>query len=388
MLLTIHCPAATHACLQHFWYFGLPAVLQGLFSNPVFTALRGKGREIGWWASDEADRVDKLCGGRLFQPGEDAEHIPFEVAFDFGQMFVSKIHSAGILSIRCTDIPVSHRGRKDLCCPLIIVPGPKEPPWIELCFRPMYEELRTYGPSVGEVLGRDLILQQRKAAAVEGGKVEVLTSQIWIRIILSGINGDTPGQCKLCLNGGHAGKCSCPHCLGKGQWEGKTIFPGYGAPVQTGVPEELKGLDLFRDIPSLAITGDDRLRLTDERHRVLTEKFLELYAKQTTKKGKKDLTSRFGIHGRADIVGYLGHYISPTSIFIIPLMHAGLLGITKPFLSLAFAKIDASIQQPPWVFSKRSRDLISLRCSQVREHIYRFDGLIEFSYKHPKTSLT
>ena len=201
------------------------------------------------------------------------------MAFDFGQMFVSKIHSAGILSIRCTDIPVSHRGRKDLCCPLVIVPGPQEPPWIELCFRPMYEELRTYGPSVGEVLGRDLILQQRKAAAVEGGKVEVLTSQIWIRIILSGINGDTPGQCKLCLNGGHAGKCSCPHYLGKGQWEGKTIFPGYGVPVKTGVPEELKGLDLFRDIPSLAITGDDRLRLTDERHRVLTEKFLELYAK-------------------------------------------------------------------------------------------------------------
>ena len=136
--------------------------------------------------------------------------------------------------------------------------------------------------------------------------------------------------------------------------------------MKTGVPVELRDHPSFCSIPTEAITGDDRVCLTDQRLKVLTDTYLQL--RQQPGLGKtalKDLTSRFGIHGRADIVTHLGHYISPTTLFIIPLVHAGLLGVLKQFLALALGKEPAGAPSPPWSVSKASREKFIRRCGEV-----------------------
>jgi len=86
--------------LQRFWYFRIDRVLRRLFADPDFVALRGKGRDSGWWASREATRIDGLLGGRLLKGADPEYFLPLEIAFDFGQMFVFRNHSTGLLCVR------------------------------------------------------------------------------------------------------------------------------------------------------------------------------------------------------------------------------------------------------------------------------------------------
>lgn len=62
-------------------------------------------------------------------------------------MFTFRQHSATITGIRCIDLPITVRCKRDFAQPLVIIPGPREPgsfaPYLDL----LLEDLNTLGPS-------------------------------------------------------------------------------------------------------------------------------------------------------------------------------------------------------------------------------------------------
>ena len=71
-----------------------------MFLNPDWAALRGKERRTDdvahWYGASDARRINTVCRGQLYH----LDNSAYDLGFDFGQVFVFKNHSAGILCIR------------------------------------------------------------------------------------------------------------------------------------------------------------------------------------------------------------------------------------------------------------------------------------------------
>lgn len=156
---------------------------------------------------------------------------------------------------RCTDIPVTHRGRRAFCLPLLVIPGPSEPPSMAPYLRHTLEAFQKYGP-----FGSSMDVEQHN---INGTTSEVMKSTIQHRIFLSGITADTPANRKLSSFFSHTSYMGCPYCWLKGS-TGPTghgmYFPGYSAPTHTGCPFHLKSNELFAAVPSVAHAGDDNIK--------------------------------------------------------------------------------------------------------------------------------
>jgi len=85
---------------KRYWDFGLEGVIRNrCFADHEWCKLRGTCRNEftgDFYSSAEAQRIDRCTGGALSNPDNSA----YELGFDFGQMFGSKVHSSGVLGLR------------------------------------------------------------------------------------------------------------------------------------------------------------------------------------------------------------------------------------------------------------------------------------------------
>jgi hypothetical protein len=88
---------AALSSLQRFWYMGVKEVItRQMFSYPAWTVTRGKGRDVGWYAASDAQRINVKCSGQLFDPDNSA----YSLGFDGVQPYLSRTHSTWIIRIR------------------------------------------------------------------------------------------------------------------------------------------------------------------------------------------------------------------------------------------------------------------------------------------------
>jgi hypothetical protein len=82
-----------------FWYFGIESVIRDrMFGDKQWSSLRGKGRQepLQYYTSSEAKRVNLAVGGQLFH----VDNSAYELGLDWGQVFINKTHSTGVVAIR------------------------------------------------------------------------------------------------------------------------------------------------------------------------------------------------------------------------------------------------------------------------------------------------
>lgn len=72
-------------------------ITRQMFSDPAWTVTRGQGRNAGWYSAGDAKRINRVCGGQLFDPDNSA----YSLGFDGVQPYQSRIHSTWIVRIRC-----------------------------------------------------------------------------------------------------------------------------------------------------------------------------------------------------------------------------------------------------------------------------------------------
>ena len=58
--------------LQPYFYIPIADGIQHLNSQPAFAAGRGQGRDVGFYKTPEASRVNGVLGGDLFKPENSA----------------------------------------------------------------------------------------------------------------------------------------------------------------------------------------------------------------------------------------------------------------------------------------------------------------------------
>ncbi|KAK9795844.1 hypothetical protein WJX73_002457 [Symbiochloris irregularis] len=113
-----------------------------MFHDKTWCQLRTHGRALSGslYTSPEAERLNAAVGGILDQP-----HVSlYEIGADFGQVFVNKQHSTGVIGIRCLDIPFHHRTKRRFLHILGIIP--EEPANMDPFLAPLREELACAGP--------------------------------------------------------------------------------------------------------------------------------------------------------------------------------------------------------------------------------------------------
>jgi hypothetical protein len=130
-----------------FWDFGLAATIQHhFFSNTEFCERRGTGRDkyqFDFYRSKEAAELNKRVGNEsLFLP----DNSCWELGYDGFQCFAFKQYTAGVLTLRCVDLPPEYRTKKRFAAPLVIIPGPMEPASIEHYVSGVLQEFAAYGP--------------------------------------------------------------------------------------------------------------------------------------------------------------------------------------------------------------------------------------------------
>ena len=137
---------------------------------------------------------------------------------------------------RCIDIPVTHRGRRSFCLPLLVIPGPNEPPSIAPYLRNTLEAFQKFGPFGSEPMS----VHEHKL----DGDGMVVKSDLNHQIFLCGVTADTPANRKLSGFLSHASYKGCPYCwlsgclgpTGRGMY-----FPGYDQPTATGIHPNWRG---------------------------------------------------------------------------------------------------------------------------------------------------
>ena len=83
-----------------FYAFPGKDVVQGLASQPEFFKEMGENRDrsaAGYFGSADAKRIDAVTAGKLLGP----ESLTFSAFLDWGSLYNTAHHSAGILCIRC-----------------------------------------------------------------------------------------------------------------------------------------------------------------------------------------------------------------------------------------------------------------------------------------------
>ena len=93
-----------------FWDLGIGSIIGEMMQDNQFTALTPwVPKDEGWWISEEAKRIDALLpdGFKL----NSGLYLPIDLAADFGQMFMWRQHSSGLLSIRFAGLPTADRNK-------------------------------------------------------------------------------------------------------------------------------------------------------------------------------------------------------------------------------------------------------------------------------------
>ena len=145
-------------------------------------------------------------------------------------------------------------------------------------------------------------------------------------ILLSGVFGDSPATKKLAHWLSHAAYLGCGYCLLRGRVpDGGSgmYFGGYAADTSYGAfkPNEVKHYGAHSEYAvGMARCGDDVAALTHQQQ----------CARAKAVDQNKVLPTDVGSHGTSPFVRGLD-YVDYNNLFVVPIAHAGLLGVVKDF---------------------------------------------------------
>ena len=257
------------------------------------------------------------------------------------------------------DIPVTHRGRRQFCLPLLVIPGPDEPANLAPYLKNTLDAFARYGPG-GEAMK---VTQHMKQADGSVGKVPMEH-----RIFLGAVAADTPANRKLSLFMSHASYQGCPYCWLRGTRgpTGGMYFKGYAAPTTTGCPQALKTAapSRFGSVPAQANCGDESIKLSS------LQQMARIAALTKAQQGKSasvisELEAAYGVHGLSSIISELGAYADINNLWQVPVAHAALLGIIKKFFQLTMQHKADGNALPRYVFKPAARKVITARAPHV-----------------------
>lgn len=174
-------------------------------------------------------------------------------------------------------------------------------------------------------------------------------------ILLSGVFGDSPAIKKLAHWLSHAAYLGCGYCLlrgtvgegGKGMY-----FPGYVNGTSYGFfrPKELQKYGAHSDFrQGVTQPGADAVTLDHKQ---------QCDRADVVDKGQA-LPTDLGCHGTSPFVQQLP-YVDYTNLFVVPIAHAGLLGVVKDFWCHL---LKVSKQREWYVISAEARKVLQARAA-------------------------
>lgn len=232
----------------------------------------------------------------------------YAIGTDFVKVFTFGKWSTGVVTLRSEDLPNHERGRSYNNIPVMIIPGPKQPPHLDLMFAMIVKDFMDFGPGQPG-------LHVTPHAEVEG-KV-VARAAFLHNIILSGVYADSPARCKVGnFMGSASAYLACNWCWFSGTKvpsSKATVFLGYSRPHQITVG--------FRQGLSAQIgVNDEARRITHAEH----------VARAAAAKADHNLAPYVGCHGPCVFVDNL-FYLDYNDMFLLPIGHTFLLGVLKDF---------------------------------------------------------
>lgn len=145
-------------------------------------------------------------------------------------------------------------------------------------------------------------------------------------ILLSGVFGDSPAIKKLAHWLSHAGYLGCGYCLLRGtvpDGGSGMYFVGYTGETSYGAfkPDEVKHYGAHSELAKgTGRCGDFQVALSHKQ---------QVDRAKAVDQGKA-LSNNVGSHGMSPFVKGLG-YVDYNNLFVVPIAHAGLLGVVKDF---------------------------------------------------------
>lgn len=330
-LLASGCKRLTPAAA--YWDFGIHHVLQQLNSDQEYISLKGSAvidkQDNGFFANDEAQRLDDLCGGKFF---DHKSNTYLEIGGDFGQMFDKATHSTCLILVRDASLRYEDKGMMRFIKPLIVIAGPKEPESLKCFFIDTLEFLASHS-----YMGSPVTLNE-----YQGNDDNVSVPQtLW----LLGAFGDSPFRQKLSCWLGHSAYLGCGWCIFEGWHSGGMYFKGYSEP--------------YKFKRSLTTTShhawDPKIKLTHMGHidrAKLVESFIS--SRRNCDYGL------VGCKGLSVFPKYLP-YVDYNNFFTVPICHALLYGVLKNFISILYEKDGTGNSRKWYVINHAQRRIIAQR---------------------------
>jgi hypothetical protein len=207
-----------------FYDFGLENIVKNkFFADPNWCALRGKGRSTpdDYYSSQEARDLHTRAGGDI----NDADTSIWALGLDFLQWYKSKVHSSGLITLRCEDLPHSDRSKLRYSQILVVIVGPTEPSRLDPYLEDTLRAFNSFSPEKGGVR----VTENR---VVEG--VVKPIREFDHKMLLGVIYGDSPGIKKLTLWLSHSAYMGCGYCWFVGvHVNGAIRFLGHSQPTFT-----------------------------------------------------------------------------------------------------------------------------------------------------------
>lgn len=296
-------------------------MLEQLFEDTDFVRSRASAEHRTYddpstfFGSREFHRMNGLLRGAL----KDPDVSPYSLGFDFVQSFAFKNHSVGLLVLRCEDLSPADKVSRKWHVPLMIIPGPRDPPSMAKYMELVAEDFRKAAPSpVGD--GRGFLIEPAVGPAIRHFPV------------LASLFADTPARTKVGnFMASAAAYLACNYCWFSGcrinSVKHTTLFLGYNAPqVMT------KGIMKGRAV-QIGVNDEDRF-VSHEWHQ-----HRAAYVEESIVDGRHDeeLAGMMGCKG-ACVLHKALPYLDYNNFFLLPIAHAMLFGMVKDAMNLFLGK--------------------------------------------------
>lgn len=283
---------------------------------------------------------------------------PFNGIYDLGidwlQPFNSKQHSIGLVLLRSRDQPDSLVSRASVNCHVVaIIFGPgSEPGYINSCLHPLAEEFYRLGDPAGSGMA------VKKLPTADGGEVMTGGEEYRHFVYLGAVHADDPARRLVACTADVAAyiKClwynfQCTRASSSDTGEGGTMFQ-YPMGFSKKASQDMLygGQGMFMNDPRLKLKARE----------IMDKAIASVDASATQRK-------KLGFKGCSILARKLP-YVSYRSLWLVPVAHALLYGVTKAFLRYMlrpFPADDKDGTRTPNIISRAGRAIIASRVGHL-----------------------
>ena len=344
--------APRHNC----YYFGLEHQINAMYANENFRNSRRHGKtfnKVGsWWSSEHVRWINSQTGGRA-SPENDLpmqqglgeafqyENGVYSLHFDWVQVcrMGRKSYSVGMIVLRCDDVEESKLNTDEWSMPLMVIPGPKEPPSMDIHWQIIQSQFDEY--STGS---RNLTISYTDRDNAH----EYVHRPFLVRVCCDAVARHKLLKCR------HASaKLVCPWCWTTSSNTDKSRIYGYASRV---VSPEYNWDDLLRNGVNsnpisereiqLGVTDPQIYKVTMEQHaqRSSILEYMESNKDRFNKTHVDEVCKWLGLSGKCHISWNL-KTLHPLEFVHLPLYHILFLGIVKDFLKHVFRPDNSGVEQ-------------------------------------------